>query len=38
MMPIGQYDVGKYIKSLLEEVDYLEAGQEVKIIMILLRC
>ena len=27
MMPIGQYDVGKYIKSLLEEVDYLEAGQ-----------
>jgi ABC-type dipeptide/oligopeptide/nickel transport system ATPase subunit len=27
MMPIGQYDVGKYIKSLLEEVDYLEVGQ-----------
>ena len=29
-MPIGQYDVGKYIKSLLEEVDYLAEGQGAK--------
>lgn len=28
MMPIGQYDIGKYIQSLLEQVDYLNATQK----------
>ena len=28
MMPIGQYDIGTYVKSLLEQVNYLDSAQD----------